>query len=288
MHNLRHNLAKIGLIGLIALSSGSIQAGTSNSVNLSLEGKVIGQGYISADNNTMVPLRVLSQNLKYDVQWDGPSETVMIKKDGTTIEVVVDYHLAKVNGEYIQLNSCPAVKGGTTYVPLRFVAEVLGLQVGYANRTAYVSTSKESITLPTGNALSLEEMPTYLLGNGYERFYADDISYYKMSYDQDGNKYQTSFSQVVPESQFMTISFNDNSAESISFIKDMLNRVVPSGADEIYKIISTEDIIPLHNMELDGKQVVFYAKYDGSPLNFVFDASPDRTYIKNIIKAQKE
>lgn len=81
----------------------------------------------------------------------------------------------------------------------------------------------------------------------------------------------------------MTIWFNDNSAEAISFIKDMLNRVVPSGANEIYKIISTEDIIFLHNMEVNGKQVIFYAKSDNSPLHFVFDTSSDRTYIKSII-----
>lgn len=287
MYNLRQHLSKIGLIGLIALSSGTTQAGTSNSVNLSLDGKVIGQGYISTDNDAMVPLRILSQNLKYNVQWDSPSETVIIQKGGTTIEVAVDYHLAKVNGKYIQLQSCPALKGGTTYVPLRFVMEVLGLQVGYANRTAYISTVKGPIVLPAGKSLSLGEMPTYLLGNGYERFSNNGIDYLKMSYDKNGNRYQSSFSQVIPESQIMTIWFGDNSTESMAFIKDMLNRVVPSGAEEIYKIISTENIIPLHNMELDGKQVVFYAKPNDSALHFVFDASSNKTYIKNVIKHEK-
>lgn len=86
----------------------------------------------------------------------------------------------------------------------------------------------------------------------------------------------------------MTIWFGDNSTESTAFIKDMLNRVVPSGADKIYKIISTESIIPLRNMEMDGKQVVFYAESDSSPLSFVFDASSDRTYIKSAIEVVKK
>ncbi|MBS5316191.1 MAG: copper amine oxidase N-terminal domain-containing protein [Zhenhengia sp.] len=277
----------IALANMLVLTPIPSQASAlANPVSISLDQTIIGQGYISDNGSTMIPLRVLSEKLKYNVNWDNVEQTATLKKGDKYIEFTVDYHNAKVNDGYIQLSSKPEMKNNTVYLPLRVVADTLGLQISYANRTAYLSTSGEPIKVPTVNKqVPLEEVPSLLLGNGYKRFGIDNISYNRHAIGEDGKPYQISFAQVVPEKQLVTLSLHENNSENLEMAKLILSSLVPTKANELYNMISTQEIIPLTIIEADGYQIGILAEEDYSSLDLIFDGSQDKTYIKTLINS---
>ena len=178
------------------------------------------------------------------------------------------------------------MKNNTVYLPIRVITDTLGLQISYANRTAYLSTSGEPIKVPTVNKqVPLEEVPSLLLGNGYKRFGIDNISYNRHAIGEDGKPYQISFAQVVPEKQLVTLSLHENNSENLEMAKLILSSLVPTKANELYNMISTQEIIPLTIIEADGYQIGILAEEDYSSLDLIFDGSQDKTYIKTLINS---
>ena len=124
-------------------------------------GTSVGKPYI-ANNRTHLPLRVISEDLGYDVEWNGDTRTAVIKEKDTTVEITIGQAQALVNGEktYIDVSESGTVshdtkaviKNNRTYVPVRFVAEAMGERVEYRdpntssvkNPTVYIN----SINLP--------------------------------------------------------------------------------------------------------------------------------------------
>ncbi|WP_419871218.1 family 10 glycosylhydrolase [Candidatus Pristimantibacillus sp. PTI5] len=94
-------------------------------------------------NVTMVPLRVISEELKASVDWSAAEQRVTIKSSGNkTITMNSGSTAAIVNGESVKLDASVQVKAGRAMVPLRFVSEQLGLAVHW-------SQSNQTITLLT-------------------------------------------------------------------------------------------------------------------------------------------
>ncbi|MFD0716414.1 stalk domain-containing protein [Paenibacillus sp. GCM10027626] len=90
------------------------------------------------NNRTMVPLRVISENLGANVSWSN-SEVTLTKGD---MEVILNLNstTAKKNGEKITLDVKPYVKNNRVIVPLRFIAETFGCKVDYSNYTVTIDT----------------------------------------------------------------------------------------------------------------------------------------------------
>lgn len=91
------------------------------------------------DKKVMVPIRVVSESLGYDVLWNKQIQTVTISKEGTHIEMTVGQKAAKVNTETVDIDAPPVIKKGTTLVPLRFVGEQMNLKVGWNNKAKTVT-----------------------------------------------------------------------------------------------------------------------------------------------------
>lgn len=118
-----------------------------------------GQPWLSAQDRTMVPVRIISENMGYDVDWEQETTTVIIKGNNTEVRLRVGENTALKNGQrvYIDTQNGKPVDtksvniNGRVYVPLRFVAEVMGGDIGYERVVLYgVVTHKINIT--TGQA----------------------------------------------------------------------------------------------------------------------------------------
>ncbi|NEW07996.1 copper amine oxidase N-terminal domain-containing protein [Paenibacillus sp. SYP-B3998] len=101
--------------------------------------------FINADNNTMVPVRFISEQLGADVKWNGDLKQVTIKDEltGTTIVLTLDSQRATVNGSPVQLESAATLHHGSTFVPIRFIAEKLGSTVSFNNDTHTVTIKRD-------------------------------------------------------------------------------------------------------------------------------------------------
>lgn len=105
---------------------------------LMIDGTLVGEYLpIIKNGTTFVPVRVIAENFGYEVNWVASQNKVEIKNDDNTIELFIDSNTAYVNGTKKTIKEAPFASKGTTYLPLRFVAEELGLDVGYENDLAF-------------------------------------------------------------------------------------------------------------------------------------------------------
>lgn len=88
--------------------------------------------------NVMIPIRVVVEELGFNVNWDKVTRTVTIQQSDTTMKLVVDNKMATVNENQVKLLVAPILKGDTTLVPLRFISEQVGLTVQWNNETKSV------------------------------------------------------------------------------------------------------------------------------------------------------
>ncbi|WP_418790517.1 copper amine oxidase N-terminal domain-containing protein [Phosphitispora sp. TUW77] len=90
---------------------------------------------------TLVPLRFVAEALDAYVDWMPSTRTVLIETDsGTIIKVAIGNKTAYIDNNPVILDVPAVIKGGRTFVPLRFVGEAMGAGVEWepASRTIRV------------------------------------------------------------------------------------------------------------------------------------------------------
>lgn len=96
------------------------------------------------NSRTMVPMRKIFELLNANVEWEASTRTVSATKGDISIKLQIDNEIAEItrNGktEKTTLDSKPVIVNNRTLVPLRFISESLGKQVGWdsANSTAII------------------------------------------------------------------------------------------------------------------------------------------------------
>lgn len=103
--------------------------------------------YIKNDR-TMVPLRVISEELDKDVIWVPEYRSIVIGNTYNDFEDAVIFRIGDRNlyhaDGYImaKLDAPPEIRGDRTFVPLRAVAEALQMEIGWdgAHRTVYIGS----------------------------------------------------------------------------------------------------------------------------------------------------
>ncbi len=89
------------------------------------------------EGRTMLPIRYVAEPLGAAMGWDAAEQKVTISMEGKLLELWIGRNQAKVNGQVKRLDDLNAsvapiiVPPGRTMLPLRFIAENLGCQVGW-------------------------------------------------------------------------------------------------------------------------------------------------------------
>jgi len=91
------------------------------------------------NNRTMLPIRIIAENLGADVFWNADTRTVDIVKGDTTILITIDSATAYVNGEAVPLDVTAFIEHDRTYLPVRFISENLGAEVEWNGDTRTVT-----------------------------------------------------------------------------------------------------------------------------------------------------
>lgn len=119
-------------------------------VSVVMDGKKIwfpdAQAFVDENDRTLVPVRFVAESLGAKVGWDPKSLTVPIERSGQSIVLTIDKNVAQVNGKEVAFDTKAILNGGRTFVPLRFVSEVLGAQVDWDAPTAtvFIKTNENS------------------------------------------------------------------------------------------------------------------------------------------------
>ena len=104
--------------------------------------KTFDQMPVIVDGRTLVPMRGIFEALGAVVLWDDATKTVTAKKSGKVISLVIGDNQATLDGEVKTLDVAPQIIGGRTMVPVRFVSEALGEEVGWNGDTRTVTVGK--------------------------------------------------------------------------------------------------------------------------------------------------
>ncbi|ETT66801.1 stalk domain-containing protein [Paenibacillus sp. FSL H8-0457] len=84
-----------------------------------------------ASSRTYVPIRFVSERLGSKVGWNQSKQEVTISKDNTTIRWKVNEKKANVNGKTVSFDAPLLLKKNSSFIPVRFVSELLGSPVEY-------------------------------------------------------------------------------------------------------------------------------------------------------------
>ncbi len=90
-------------------------------------------------DRTLVPLRSIFESLGAEVEWEGTTKTITLKKGTTIIIMRINVGTATINGQTVNLDVPPLLYNDRTFVPLRFVSQALGNEVGWNDQTRTVS-----------------------------------------------------------------------------------------------------------------------------------------------------
>ncbi len=109
------------------------------------------------DERTLVPIRVVAENLKAEVTWDEENRIVHILKGDNEVILRIDSNLVEYkdkNGtSYGLIDVAPLIKEERTFVPIRLVSNALGASIEWDNnkRTVIVDSSLKSEYTPFFN-----------------------------------------------------------------------------------------------------------------------------------------
>lgn len=129
------------------------------------------------EGRTLIPVRAITEAMGATVEWDAEDMIVTITSaDGETI---IMFYLAPedegkitVNGEDVTIDVRPGIINSRTFVPLRFIAETLGLKVSHDSHSGNIDLKDGPRLMPKAVSFEaeadIEAVDVKLVLNDYE------------------------------------------------------------------------------------------------------------------------
>lgn len=138
---MKRKIISLALVTLMLIGFLGSNIKASSSIEIIMDGKKIESDVapIVKDGRTLVPVRVISEELGLDVKWNN-GEVIISNKDSSELRrIVMELNSKEViynkPGYEIELDVAPILHKSRTLVPLRFIGELMGMDVDYTNKT---------------------------------------------------------------------------------------------------------------------------------------------------------
>lgn len=117
-------------------------------VNLFIYGKLQDGDVIIKESRTFVPLRFISENLGYKVEYFDETKDIKISNDKDVVELKVNSKDFSKNGEASEMDVKTFLTNNYTFVPLRFISEAFGKEVGWDDPSRSVHIGNKPAEFP--------------------------------------------------------------------------------------------------------------------------------------------
>jgi hypothetical protein len=153
-----------GVLG-IGLGNAALPASAA-AMSVTMDGKPLSSGgdVVLSNNHALVAASALAQSVGAKATYDQSSKTITVTKDANVFRFTPGSKTAEINGGSISLDTPASLVHGTPYVPVRFLAENLGMSVSFEKAT-------NSIALKSAEAPALRIVSP---ANG-EILYSDQV-----------------------------------------------------------------------------------------------------------------
>lgn len=120
-------------------------------IRLVIDGKDFTQNAapVIENDRTLVPIRVITEQLGGEVEWNNAERCVKIAKGDMQFVLKIDSHLIEINQggkTYTLVDVPPKIINDRTYVPLRLVGNLLGISVEWDNANRIVRVDSNMIS----------------------------------------------------------------------------------------------------------------------------------------------
>lgn len=207
---------------------------------------------IIIDSRTLVPVREVFEMLGGNVEWYDDEKAAEIELESKKVKLWIDKYTAVVDEKEIELDVPAKIINSKTMVPVRFISEQCGLNVGWDDETKTVSINKE---IPIAQINSVE----YKKVNGVNCVVVEadsEISGYKYFSLSEPDRLilDVENSKFVDETKSQDI--NDDTVSTMRFGKqeNNVNRIVLDLFEKLedYIVVQSEDKKVLY-LALDEK-----------------------------------
>lgn len=138
--------------------------------------------YVVGEGVTLVPLRVITEAFGAEVEWVAQTKTINLTYPDVNISLQIDNPIAEVNGNAETLLSPPELTpNGFTMVPLRFISETFGAEVGYDAQTKAITVIKQ-VADNTGETIADKVITQSKIGDSYYGWSMENPSQWEMTY----------------------------------------------------------------------------------------------------------
>lgn len=180
------------------------------------EAVTVEKPYVVGDGVTLVPLRVITEAFGAAVVWDGETKSITLDYPDVKILLQIGNSVAEVNSMAETLLASPELTpNGVTMVPLRFISETFGADVGYDNETKAITVIKEAKAAQSTVVGAADEAR---IGDGYYGWSIENATEFTVA-DRDFDGSYTEF--VRNEKNDFTVYVSEK-AEDYDFDRDFI------------------------------------------------------------------
>ncbi len=110
-------------------------------INVTVNGESVifdAKPYIDENGRTMVPISKIAEIFSATTEFDEQNNSVIIKKDDTTVAIKIGEKSLKINGESSEMSTKAVIKNGRTYVPITAIAKAFNVGYTWDNASSTV------------------------------------------------------------------------------------------------------------------------------------------------------
>ena len=171
-----------------------------------------GQVYINDAGRTMIPLRLVSETLDYETNWQPDGSIQITSADGTvavTLQIGSTAYIA--NGEAGTFATAPTLKNDRAYLPARDFTELYG--------SIYWDGDTRTVWIENGDAVTYR-----VLGNNLLRADADGIAPVTMPEGYEvsslGKPDRVASQRIIDGTGYVAINYNMNHSQQCPLFRD--------------------------------------------------------------------
>lgn len=160
-------MKKIWTLCLVFLLLFSIKVDAKD-IGILIDGKAVaftestGSPFADENSRTQVPLRVTMESYGALVDWDQSTQTAIVSNNGIVVKVPMGTKYILVNDVKKEIDTKSVVVNSRIYLPIRFVLEAFGANVGWdqANRDVIITSNGKVSELPAYK-FDIKKVPVY-------------------------------------------------------------------------------------------------------------------------------